>query len=96
METTRNDAGRSRREGAVAGEAGARHGRGPRVRRARDSWDAFLRIPGGQIEVHEEVCILHRPQSGQTEEPIYDRTGTLTYGVDSLVTQVALRNNPRF
>lgn len=34
--------------------------------------------------------------TGQTREPIYDRTGNLTYAVDSLVTQVALRNNPRF
>jgi prepilin-type N-terminal cleavage/methylation domain-containing protein len=34
--------------------------------------------------------------TGRTREPVYDRSGNLSYVVDSLVTQVALRNNPRF
>jgi hypothetical protein len=57
---------------------------------------AYFDSTGAVTANRAEVARIGVTVTGKTREPIYDRTGALTYAIDSLVTQVALRNNPRF
>ena len=56
----------------------------------------YLDAAGAVTTDPTEVVRVGLGVTGRTTVPIWNSTGDLAYGVDSLVTQVTLRNNPRF
>jgi hypothetical protein len=57
---------------------------------------AYYDATGAVTADRARVARLGVTVTGRTAEPIGTSAGTRTYAVDSLLTQVALRNNPRF
>ena len=57
---------------------------------------SYYDAAGAVTTVPAEVALIEIELVGQTAEPIRQADGSLGFKVDSIVTQVALRNNQRF